>query len=375
MISRRRFLASSLLAGGALSSAPTWAALSPNNKPTNLYASAFTLTNKQHKFGLFDDQGNILWSTDLPARAHAPVLHPEQTIVGIVARRPGFYIDFFDIHQPSLIKRIEPVAEHHFYGHAIFSRDGQRLITQENHYPSGQGKIFIRAWPSGEVLQSFSSNGIGPHESVLLDDDTLVIANGGLKTHPDHDRDILNLDTMAPNVTYVSLHDGRVLQQANNPKELHQLSIRHLDVNSQGIVALGFQHQGEPWEQVPLVGLSQANSDAIEVLEMPENVRMRFKQYCGSVRFDSTGEVLAISTPRGGLVAYWHVASKEFLGIDNCADVCGLAATHNPHEFFLTSGNGKQLLSNPVVNHTAVIKKHPGFHWDNHLNIIATRHV
>ncbi|MGR0278888.1 DUF1513 domain-containing protein [Marinomonas dokdonensis] len=373
MMNRRDFLTASLAGTGLIQTAPSWAALT-GHSASSLYASAFT-KDSRHSFGLFDEQGNILWSADLPARAHGPVLHPNEAIVGIVARRPGFYIDFYDIHQQALVKRIEPSPEHHFYGHAIFTRDGQKLITQENHYPTGQGKVFIRAWPSGEVLQSFSSNGIGPHESVLLNEQTLVIANGGLKTHPDHDRDILNLDTMAPNATYVSLEDGAVLQQANFTQDLHQLSIRHLDVNPKGIVALGFQYQGEPWENVPLVGLSNINSSTIEPLALPENVRMRFKQYCGSVRFDKSGEVLAISTPRGGLVAYWHVASKKFLGIDNCTDVCGIAATENNHEFFLTSGSGKQLLCNPVVNTASLVKKHAGYHWDNHLNLIAKQRI
>lgn len=372
MLSRRSFLTMSSALSGAIITAPSWATLAQQNAGKKLYASAYSLNKQEHFFGLFDEKGEMIWDTKLLDRAHAPVVHPNQSIVGIVARRPGFFMDFFDVSTHQNIMRIEPTQDHHFYGHALFTTDGKRLITQENHYPSGQGKIFVREWPSGQVVQSFSSNGIGPHESVLLNDQVLVIANGGLMTHPDEDRKILNLDTMKPNVTYLNLKDGSVLNQSGNNDELHQLSIRHLDVNQHGTVALGFQYQGAMWDQVPLVALSRIDQEELEYLPIPEEVRVRFKQYCGSVCFDNSGEILAISTPRGGLVAYWHVGSKTFLGVENCRDVCGLVATDNAHEFLLTSGIGSQLTSNPVQKVSKVIKKHPDLHWDNHLRQINT---
>lgn len=366
MISRRSFLT----LGGIVATAPSWATILPNYSKSKLYASAYSLNKQEHFFGVFDESGEILWSSSLPQRAHAPVIHPSQSIVGIVARRPGFYIDFFDVSSHQKIKRIKPTQDHHFYGHALFTSDGKRLITQENHYPTGQGKIFVRDWPSGNILNTFDSNGIGPHESVFLNDHVLVIANGGLMTRPDEDRKILNLDTMKPNVTYLSLEDGKILNQVSHNDELHQLSIRHLDVNQHGIVALGFQYQGEMWDQVPLVALSRIDNPVMEYLPIPENIRIRFKQYCGSVCFDQSGEILAISTPRGGLVAYWHIGSKTFLGVENCRDVCGLISTDNAHEFLLTSGTGAQIKSNPVQDATIMIKKNTGIHWDNHFRQI-----
>lgn len=368
MLSRRSFLAIS----GAMMTAPSWATITQQDPNATLYASAYSLNKKEHFFGVFDGKGDMLWTAPLSDRAHAPVIHPNQSIIGVVARRPGFYIDFFDVSSNQRIKRITPNKDHHFYGHALFTEDGEHLITQENHYTTGQGRIVVRDWPSGNIIQSYSSNGIGPHESVFLDQHVLVIANGGLMTHPDEDRKILNLDTMKPNATFLSLKDGSIINQVSHDEELHQLSIRHLDVNEQGTVALGFQYQGDIRDQVPLVGLSRVNQPHIEYLPIPEDIRIRFKQYCGSVCFDKSGEVLAISTPKGGLVAYWHIDSKTFLGIENCRDVCGLVATDNAHEFLLTSGAGAQLTSNPVQNSNKMIKKHTNIHWDNHFRHIKT---
>ncbi|TDO99738.1 DUF1513 domain-containing protein [Marinomonas balearica] len=380
MLDRRDFLKSCLLKGGALSIAalPTWqTAFASMTQGSELYVSAFSRQDKtlerSYYLGVFDAQGKMLWESKLLNRAHAPVVHPVHSIVGIIARRPGYYMDFFELTSGERLKRIAPLKDHHFYGHAIFNKTGDRLISQENHYTSGKGRIVIRSWPDAEVIAEYDSNGIGPHESVLMDENTLVIANGGLKTHPDHDRDILNLETMAPNVTYLSLDTGSVVHSVDNGKGKHQLSIRHLDVNAQGVVALGFQYKGEKWDEVPLVGISNLNSSSIEYLPMPEQIRLRFKQYCGSVCFDKSGQILAVSSPRGGLVAYWNMQDHSFLGADNCRDVCGVSQTDRPGVLMLTGGTGKQWISDPIKSNIYQINQHVGISWDNHLEKINPR--
>lgn len=367
MLSRRSFLALS----STFAIPPLWGDVLNTVQKTKVYASAFSTSEDKHYFGVVDHNGSILWASNLPARAHAPIIHPKEAVVGIVSRRPGYFIRFYNIADGKQIQHIKPEKDHHFYGHATFSYDGKTLITQENHYPSGEGKIFIRTWPSGEVLHEYSSNGIGPHESILWQNNTLVIANGGLKTHPSKDREILNRETMAPNVSYLSLNTGRVLNTLTHPKEYAQLSIRHLDINHNGLTALGFQYKGDIREQVPLLAFSHLHWSSMKYLSMPEDVRMRFKQYCGSVCFDKSGKILAASTPRGGLVAFWDVSSQTYLGVKNCRDVCGIAPTDSSHEFMLSSGMGTQMKYNPILDITKLIKNHTDTLWDNHLKYIS----
>ena len=60
-------------------------------------------------------------------------------------------------------------------------------------------------------IGEFASQGIGPHELVLMPDGgTLAVANGGIRTHPDNDRAMLNLDTMQPSLAYLDLASGRL---------------------------------------------------------------------------------------------------------------------------------------------------------------------
>ena len=77
-------------------------------------------------------------------------------------------------------------------------------------------------------LGEISSYGIGPHQlGMLSDGKTLVVANGGILTHPLRCREKLNLDTMKPSLTYIDSSSGDLVDQFYPGH--HQQSIRHLD--------------------------------------------------------------------------------------------------------------------------------------------------
>ncbi|WP_191600006.1 DUF1513 domain-containing protein [Marinomonas algicola] len=331
------------------------------------FASAYTGEGNKHHLALVGSQGEPIWEQALDSRAHAPVFHPSKPIVAVVARRPGFYIDLYDTKSGKKLIQMPPSEGHHFYGHGVFSADGKYFITQENHYDSGEGKVFVRDWQNGRIVHEWLSYGIGPHQSCLLNDTTLVVANGGLKTHPNNDRKIENIDSMQPNVSFISLQDGHLLHQVTHPAEYHQLSIRHLHINKIGQVAIAFQYQGPKWDTVPLVGLTSLESSKIDYLPMPEPIRQRFKQYCGSVRFDASGKVLAVTTPRGGMIAFWSIEHQDFLSNNTLMDVCGLKATSQPFEFIVSTGRGKIFKINTMENIVQLVQKNDKIQWDNHL--------
>lgn len=361
-----------LTRGAALSGLSSWKVLAgDDSRNQTLFASAFSLNKDQHFFSIFDQEGTIKWQQALPERAHAPIVHPNKPIVAIVARRPGFYIDLYKIDSGQRLMQIEPEKDHHFYGHGLFSPDGLSLITQENHYPSGQGKIFIRSVATGEVLKQFPSYGIGPHESCLLNNDTLVVANGGLQTHPDNDRRILNLETMQASLCFISLTTGELINKLVLPDELHQLSIRHLDINKEGTVAVGFQYQGDKWDDVPLVATSNLKSEKLNFLPIPLNISRRLQHYCGSVTFDNIGQVLAVSSPRGNLIVYWDMKTDKYLSHHNFKDVCGLASTGIPNQFLMTTGTGKRVFVNPLTGETSNLATMRQWKWDNHIHRLS----
>ena len=362
-INRRQF---SLLLGASLFTPKLLAA---QGQP--LYASAAKNSAGQYELLVADEPGNIHLRHRLPARAHHVEQHPKQSLLAAVGRRPETFIDLVDYQQKRLVKRINSRPGYHFYGHAIFTPDGRYLITTENQITTGKGQIVIRdSLKDYQVSNQFSSAGIGPHELQLMPDaKTLVVANGGILTHPDRGREKLNLEEMKPSLAYLSLQTGKVLEQVFMPDELHKLSIRHFDVNHQGRIAIALQYQGAKTDHVPLVAFHSRGSD-LELVYAPDEINQAMKQYCGSARFDASGEFAAISSPRGNLVTFWNQKTGTFIRSVNSRDGCGLAKTDQAGEFLVTTGRGHCYRLNL---HTGSKQKLPlmslnKLSWDNHLN-------
>jgi hypothetical protein len=129
----------------------------------------------------------------------------------------------------------------------------------------------------------------------MPDGTTLAVANGGIRTHPDHDRAPLNLETMQPSLTYVEIASGRRESAVQPPPALHQLGIRHAAVNARGLVAVAMQYEGSKRDRLPLVAL--AEGEDLRFLETPYDILGRMRQYTGAIAFDRSGELLAVSSP------------------------------------------------------------------------------
>jgi len=338
------------------------------------FASASQDSDGNHWLILFDDQGNRLTEHPLPGRAHHVAAHPTEPWLMAVARRPDRFIDVVNRNSGVLIQRIESGPQRHFFGHAVFSADGRWLVATENDIATRQGRVVIRdCQQQFKVIADYPSYGIGPHELAWLSDQrTLVIANGGIETHPDRDREKLNLDSMQPSLAYIDSQNGELLEQVQLDPSLHQCSIRHIDVNQHDQVAIAMQYQGALYDEVPLIALHQ-RGQAIQPLALPDSTRQRMKQYCGSARFDQSGEYFAISAPRGDLISFWQ-RDGRFLDSVRVRDGCGLAATDQRGGFVISSGNGRCYhydISNQRKTRLPGTGQQPPA-WDNHMVRIAT---
>ena len=83
----------------------------------------------------------------------------------------------------------------------------------------------------------------------------LVIANGGIRTHPGAPREKLNLPTMAPSLAYVDAASGTL--RATHTLDHHFLGIRHLAVGPGDLVCVALQHEGPLEDAPPLVGFQR----------------------------------------------------------------------------------------------------------------------
>ncbi|WP_417534726.1 DUF1513 domain-containing protein [Marinobacterium stanieri] len=367
---RRRFL--SLLAAGCLLPATGVLASGTTTGQTDagLLVSAAS-DRRQHWLLVTDAEGQTQLRYPLPERAHHVELHPQQPWAAAVARRPGRFIEIVDYHSGQQVKRVDAGEGHHFFGHALFTPDGHWLVSTENDIASGQGQVVIRDVSNhfAEISRT-QSYGIGPHE-LLLNGNQVLVANGGILTHPDHGREKLNLDSMQPSLAYIDLKSGDLLEQVGMSADNHQLSIRHMDQSAAGTVAIALQYQGAISDNKPLVAVHR-RGEPLKLLRAPEPINNQMEQYAGSARIDRSGRIAAISAPRGNLITFWDIEQDRFINAMRCRDGCGLAATDQAGEFLVSSGLGHLYRMRPLDNLRERLPLDPiaaQLAWDNHMNL------
>lgn len=363
MTGRRQFLAGMLAAG--LAPRPSWA-----DAGFPAYLAAGRTPSGQYKLCGLSVAGQTVFTLDLPGRGHAATAHPHLPQAVAFARRPGVFALVIDCRTGTELARLSAPKGHHFYGHGVFSKDGETLFTTENAYESAEGRIGIWDARNGfSRVGSIASNGIGPHEILRLPgEDTLVIANGGIETHPDSGRAKLNLPMMAPNLSYVSV-DGTVLDVIA-PDRAEQLnSIRHLAVDPSGQVAMAMQWQGAPEEAPALLALHR-QGEGWRSCQFDPSAHQKMKGYAGSVAFSGDGQRVAITSPVGGEVQIFDAVSSAPVSRQALTDTCGLApagaglmVTSGTGEVARVEQNGLRLLQRSELS------------WDNHLVPVGQHHA
>lgn len=374
-LTRRNFLAASAL---LLSPAARVLAVTTSDNST-LYLSAASTRDDHHFVTGFRHSGNTLqqiFQLALPERGHHIAVNHQRGFMISIARRPGTSLVLAELATGKLIQEIRVPADRHLYGHGVFSNDGNWFYTTENAFDDqseNSGRLVV--WSvQGEGSniklqreQDYPSGGVGPHELLLMPNgETLAIANGGIRTHPSHDRDILNLDTMKPSLAYLDRQSGKLLEQRFLPDEFHQASIRHLDASANGTVVIGMQFEGEAFMAVPLVAVHQAGQE-LRLLDAPPEVQSQLQQYVGAIRFAADGRHFAATCPRGNQFTVWDATDGKFVSALRARDNCGVIATDKG--FLFSTGLGKVAeLDLPSGNVTELEGAETlALLWDNHL--------
>lgn len=353
MTSRRVFLGSVLAATAAPRlawadvGAPAW--LAAAREPDG----AFALCGLRH-------DGTVAFHIPLPARGHAGAGHPTRAEAVVFARRPGAYALVLDCARGTVRHTLTPPANRQFNGHGVFADDGALLFTSEQASDTSDGVIGIWDARAGYArIAEMPSGGIGPHEVTLMPGgDGLVVANGGIATDP-ADRTKLNIDTMRPNLSYLSLA-GVILDRVELAGDLRRNSIRHLAVRADGLVGFAMQWEGEPGAAPPLLGLHRVGRPPV-LAEAPMADERAMQGYAGSVAFSGDGSEIAITSPRGGRLHRFD-AGGAFLGPLSRADICGLAP--RGHGYLASDGSGG-LIAIDAGRPAALARADRA--WDNHI--------
>ncbi|HEX4940105.1 MAG TPA: DUF1513 domain-containing protein [Candidatus Kapabacteria bacterium] len=323
-----------------------------------------------HFVASIQPDGSLGFQIPVPLRAHDSCASRERDRALFFARRPGHQIYVVDLHERTLIQTLDAEPGRHFYGHGVISADGQWLFTTEQIYATGQGMIGVyRMTHPIRRETEFPSHGMDPHQLQWLSDgETLVIANGGILTHPDQNRENLNPDTMQPALTYVRVRDGALLESRQPPH--HQMSLHHLDVSPQDQVVVGVQHQGALTDEVALVGSHRRGSD-MQWWRADELTQLRMQQYTASVAVNSNGRQAVVSCPRGNGITVWDMQSGQLIRMLDITDAAGVRRQPQQAGWVGTNGAGAlvRIDSGAATVALQTLRQYP-LRWDNHATLI-----
>lgn len=351
---KRRAFLSGLLAA-SMWPKPTWAeAGSP------VLLSAAKASGGRYVLCGINNTFDIIFQIPLPARGHAAAVHPMRPEAVVFARRPGTFACIIDCLSGRTIAALAAPKGRHFYGHGTYSQDGAVLFTTENNYGAGRGCIGLWDATNGYArIEEWNSGGIGPHDIKRIHgSDILVVANGGIDTHPNTGRAKLNIATMRSNLSYI--RDGQIIETAKLSDDHRKNSIRHLAVGSDGHVAFGMQWQGEAAPR-GLVG-SHRMSQHPTVMAAPADEIHALNGYVGSVAISHDGALIFATSPRGNCVQTFDADGLQWNATRSLLDVCGIANFEKT--LCVSSGSGRL---EPLHKVKRVGLQAHHLAWDNHL--------
>jgi len=323
-----------------------------------IYASGMRTANGSYAVATVTERGEIVDQIALPARAHGMAFSNATGKTVAFARRPGTYAMIFDPRGKNEPITIAAAEGRHFYGHGAFSPDGRTLYASENAFDANRGMIGLYdATGRFERIGEFETYGVGPHDMTVSDDGRmLIVANGGIETHPDFGRAKLNLSNMQPSLTLIDAATGDLIEKHSLPSQWVQLSTRHVDVDARGRIWFACQYEGHRNDLPPLVG-SFAKGEDLRFVDLPEETTRRLANYVGAIAINRGEGLVGVTSPKGGASVTIDAKSGRVLREEIVPDAAGIAAAKAG--FAVSSYEGGFLSTQSDVT------------WDQHIVRIA----
>ncbi|AUY33813.1 DUF1513 domain-containing protein [Pseudomonas soli] len=312
--------------------------------------------------------GTQVFSTQVAQRCHAIINHPTLPIALFVARRPGTESYLVDLRDGRLLQTLASQPDRHFYGHAVIHKGGEWLYATENDTSDpGRGVLGVYRFEGERLVHSgeIPTHGIGPHEVAWLPDgETLVVANGGIRTEAES-RVEMNLDAMEPSLVLMQ-RDGTLLSKETLAQQMN--SVRHLAVGDDGTIAACQQFMGGSEETAELLAIKRPG-EPFQAFPVPERQLQSMAQYTASVAIHSDLRLVALTAPRANRLFIWDLDSGAVKLDAPMPDCAGVGAVKDG--FVVTSGQGRcrfydcrqaQLIGQPMDL--------PSGFWDNHLHLV-----
>ena len=102
-------------------------------------------------------------------------------------------------------------------------------------------------------------------------------------------------------------------------------------------------------------------------MEAPPEIERRMRHYAGSIAFDQSGRLIAVSCPRGNLITIWDARTGLPIDQVEIADGRGVAPAQTPGAFVITGGRGDVVTIEPGQGGRPSMDVAGRTAWDNHL--------
>ncbi|KPH09669.1 hypothetical protein GGI64_004666 [Rhizobium leguminosarum] len=291
-----------------------------------VYASGIRAANGSFAVATVTERGEIIDQVALPARAHGMAFSAVTGRTVAFARRPGTYAMIFDPRNKGEPIVISSREDRHFYGHGAFSPDGRLLYASENDFDGNRGMIGLYdATDRFTRIGEFETYGIGPHDMTVSDDGRLlIVANGGIETHPDFGRTKLNLGEMQPSLALIDAATGALVEKHVLSAEWAELSTRHVDLDDKGRIWFACQYEGHRKDLPPLVG-HFAKGEDLSFIDLPEQTTRRLANYVGAIAVNRSEGIVGITSPKGGASVTLDARTGKVLAETSVPDAAGIA--------------------------------------------------
>ncbi len=340
MLSRRHFLGSMAVfpwLSSSMADAAISASVSTVVMPDHFINGHHDEAGKFYISG-FDLSGGEKFRLALPEMPHSFAVDPANSRrVVALPGLPGTRAVVVDISRGKQLAIVESRAGRHFNGHGVFSPDGRLLFTSENIIKNSEGVITVRETENFRIVRELSGYGIGPHEIRLLPDGkTIVVASGGIATHPDTGKHELNINRMSTALLFIDSETGELLARRETPTD--KLSIRHIDVGADGAVLVACQYKGRT-EMPKLVGLQRGEGE-IEMLDIDGDSLWSMNNYTASALI-ANNNVAAVTCPRGNRMTFWDLQQKKFIKSIEIDDVGAVEISADGSHFIVSANRGE----------------------------------
>ncbi len=323
LIDRRGFVKA---AGAAFLASLSFEAAFALGRTAAVFASGFRAPSGTYGLALLSEEGEIITQVDLPGRMHGLTSCTATGKVVAFARRPGTFAIAVDPGAGSEPTVFACGENRHFFGHGGFSPDGRLLYACENDFDNNRGVIGIYDAASGfSRLGEVPAHGVGTHDMTVSDDGRLlIIANGGIETHPDFGRTKLNLDHMEPSLVISDARTGALVEKHVLPENLRRLSTRHLALAERGRIWFACQYEGPRNGLPPLVGYF-GHGEELRFVGLPEETTDGLANYVGAIAVDRRSGLVGITSPKAGLAVTLDGTSGAVVKQTRIANAAGIA--------------------------------------------------